>query len=334
MCCATPHVFVRRFATQAASSSVSSKVPRDLRGLRDLNVQEAQERVFGQKKLMPGDRYFRKPLEGKKLMRWYFPSKFNLQDFRVDEYFEMQGERFSPRKPHPSLSALQKAVKGVSWYREELRTFFLQMDEATFRANPSLQDLYSVFRLVHPDKVLIFEVCEKIFREHSPLFHKPSSVQTEDLCQFFVRIEAKLDERGRDELRARIKVSQSDAEIREILLKEERLHVVPSFNSPTVAGDSSEVDSPDEWSRFELHEPRNKSEMADLEKYLGIRHRFVDPMYRRRRLKWLERQMAEKNKPKEVQHNSYYATHADDSEMWPTNKGSVTVKWPGLYHLT
>jgi len=69
-----------------------------------------------------------------------------------------------------------------------------------------------------------------------------------------------------------------------------------------------------------------------MRRYLARRHRFIDPMYRRRRLKWIERTMAEKNKETEVKFNSYYTTHPDDQVDWPTNKGSVTVVWPSPYH--
>lgn len=65
----------------------------DSRALKEEHVAVARERVFGAQGSMPGDREFRKKLEGRKLMRWYFPSKYNLQDFRNNEYFEMQSER-------------------------------------------------------------------------------------------------------------------------------------------------------------------------------------------------------------------------------------------------
>merc|ERR550534_697459 len=58
------------------------------------------------------------------------------------------------------------------------------------------------------------------------------------------------------------------------------------------------------------------------------RNRFIDPMYRRRRLKYLERMQKGKNKDKEVKYNTYYMKHPDVHPMWPTNKGSVTVQWP------
>merc|ERR1712072_1092317 len=81
----------------------------------------------------------------------------------------------------------------------------------------------------------------------------------------------------------------------------------------------------------ELTKMRTKGP-APVRQYLARRHRFIDPMFRRRRLKWLERQMAGKNKEREVKFNTYYATHPDEHKEWPSNKGSVTVVWPSPYH--
>ena len=58
------------------------------------------------------------------------------------------------------------------------------------------------------------------------------------------------------------------------------------------------------------------------------RHRFVDPLFRRRRLKWMERFLAGMNNKKEIRLNRHYTRHPDEQKKWPTNLGSVTVKWP------
>merc|ERR1719456_1006631 len=89
-----------RLSRRGASSSVQAWRAVDRRALKEEHIAAARERVFGPQGSMPGDRYFRKPLEGHDFVNWYFPSKYNLQDFRVDEYFEMQAERFAPREPH------------------------------------------------------------------------------------------------------------------------------------------------------------------------------------------------------------------------------------------
>jgi len=79
----------------------------------------------------------------------------------------------------------------------------------------------------------------------------------------------------------------------------------------------------------ELSQLRDK---GALQKHLARRHRFVDPMFRRRRLKWLERQVAAKNKEREVKYNPYMVEHPDQKKEWPSNKGSVTITWPSPYH--
>jgi len=66
--------------------------------------------------------------------------------------------------------------------------------------------------------------------------------------------------------------------------------------------------------------------------YLKRRHRFIEPMYRRRRLKWLEKIQANRIKAKDLQLNDYWPLHPDRKEKWPTNMGSVTVKWPSPWH--
>jgi len=58
------------------------------------------------------------------------------------------------------------------------------------------------------------------------------------------------------------------------------------------------------------------------------RHRFVDPLFRRRRLKWMERFLAGMNNSKEIKYNRHFTRHPDEQKKWPTNMGSVTVKWP------
>ena len=79
-----------------------------------IEVARARERIFGPQGSLLGDRYFRKDLEGRKLMQWYFPSKYGLSDFRVDDYAEMQAERLAPRQVHPAISAFTGTLRNVS----------------------------------------------------------------------------------------------------------------------------------------------------------------------------------------------------------------------------
>lgn len=422
--------------------------PPNLRELRDEHVNSARERIFGLQGSMPGDRYFRKKLEGRQLMRWYFPSKYNLQDFRVDEYFEMQSERFAPRETHRCIPAMDVISQKVVSHREDLRKFFNQLDEETFLNSPSLQDLYGMFRLVDSDHALPFPVPESIFVEHSPMFGKApvvhltaggtessptdhrSGMKTE-LKTLWALLKEKLKKGNPDgeslalALDARVSQLHSEEEIRTLLLETAHKHGIASpfehfsivleeaaassgESSSALSSDSSQstyssdmelraeltdeddsgssqstdtsgttdeedsdraaakvVDQVGETTSFagkaarrrmsiylarpehggsqkdrlmaqkraeeELQSMRNEG-AKPVRKYLERRHRFIDPMFRRRRLKWLERQMAGKNKETEVKFNTYYATHPDNHTEWPTNKGSVTVEWPSPHH--
>jgi len=60
----------------------------------------------------------------------------------------------------------------------------------------------------------------------------------------------------------------------------------------------------------------------------GQNNRFICPLYRRRRLKWLERHFREEHSLNELKYDSHWLRHPDDRESFPENKGSVTIKWP------
>ncbi|CAE8638559.1 unnamed protein product, partial [Polarella glacialis] len=399
-------------------SSQTVVQPTDLRALKEEHVAIARERVFGPQGNMPGDRQFRKKLEGRQLMRWYFPSKYNLQDFGTEDYFEMQAERFAPREVHRSIPQLTQTLEKVSRRREELRAFFSGMDEATFLDSPTLQDLYGLFRLIDGDRALSFDPPEQVFLEHSPFCgpspllrvssraapSSPSSgapgaerdpaeehqLQAEpELGALLSALKNKLGKEGASALEARITRQRSLEDVRNLLLEEANKHnvLVPLdvctvvfetirtakagadarptedlSNSETTSGAAEQQPKaqPDvlPGERLRLARYAAKQELggskedrakqmakaeSELERlktkgplpirtYLARRHRFVDPMFRRRRLKWLERQMAGLNKDKEVKYNQYYATHPDKTPEWPTNKGSVTIKWPSPHH--
>lgn len=385
----------RSFARRAffgVSQAVTSKrsPPPDLRVIRDAKVAAARERVFGPQGNMPGDRHFRKRLEGDDLMRWYFPSKYAMPDFRVDDYFEMQAERLAPRPTHPCAEALSDCLRKVSLHRKDLKQFFAKLDQATFLASPTLQDLYGLFRLVDADKALDFDIPERVFRHHSPLFGgKEAPIQVEPFtsqADLHLQIQRQLRKQHdsttvANVLRTELIRQQSVENVKQLLLEAKDKHnVVPDFThvvvapEPTVravyahadhasdheqakassASDSQFVDSFGTEVRSlraygvrrlqpNVAERKKVQKEAEIEleklrkaghthKYLKLRHRFVDPMFRRRRLKWMERQVAGRNKPAEVKFNSYYAPHPDDHVEFPTNKGSVTVVWPSPYH--
>ena len=64
---------------------------RNLRHQRSRQVALTQQRVYGLEPIpnKTGDKPFRRPLEGEKLLKQYFPSKFAFQSFHAEEYYEM-----------------------------------------------------------------------------------------------------------------------------------------------------------------------------------------------------------------------------------------------------
>lgn len=477
-------------------------------------------------------------------MRWYFPSKYNMQDFRIDEYFEMQAERFAEREPHRSMPALQEMLEKVSQHREELRAFFEKVDAPTLGNNPTLRDLYGMLQLVEPNSGWAFD--SSFVRQEDRVSTLQavgaSATAGADNERDFYRLWELLKERlGPEEalrLAPRLTRARSAEEVRELLLEQaQKLNVVlpmdmlvlfeegggaelpqtasasssrvsavstsededaeaPHDQAPALpyhgewkfglsrhpiiishdTGDglqlrftdrkgaailgellvqeeghlegalfyaetgskfgdvhlslNAETDQLDislqaegtdmpmvqqahrlpaklaesqaamevtagvgagpaadaaaeghagsaselETSRDSAADPPSMQVVArrrslvpylmrpgasgpsandrakgkqDAEKdlvklrsrgarpmreYLARRHRFIDPMYRRRRLKWLERQMGGKNGEREVKFNSHYMVHPDDAKEWPSNKASPTVMYPSPYH--
>ncbi|CAJ1343192.1 unnamed protein product [Effrenium voratum] len=529
-----------RRCTRSAGS-----VAMDSRALKEEQIAIARERVFGPQGSMPGDREFRKKLEGRKLMRWYFPSKFNLQEFQIHDYFEMQAERFAPRDQHSSVQKLIQMLDKVAKNREGLRKFFNDLDEEAFMQNHTLQDLYGFFRLLDGDHALSkihpeSDRFKKVFMQHSPfggslpfarVSHLPDEVETEDKADDDRKAEAKelagnwkdmdlvvlyasllesLPPEKQSTLRAEVSRCSSPQEFRSLLdrtmqennfvpplghstailhlrdpkgqpdadvlwaqeqlerqmgkLSEEQkgkiqvlerqgktdtdnaeaagaqlvllemfavlrtdskmavfakavlLQDIISYLQDRVRADELTAEQCTKWEemlRGESEEQEaeqgddkkkeNKEQAAPLclvaqrqieaskkkvkvcsyarlpvkrnlvesvkghneaeamraakaaaedelrrlwrtknetKSYLQRRHRFMDPMFRRRRLKWLERQAAGSNNPTEVKFNTYYMKHPDDSVLWDRKVSTVScshmrlcLPWPRLLGL-
>ena len=64
----------------------------------------------------------------------------------------------------------------------------------------------------------------------------------------------------------------------------------------------------------------------------GKDFRFVCPLYRRRRLKWLERFSNKRHTSKELKYKAHWLTHPDQKPVFPDNKGATNVEWPSPWH--
>lgn len=49
-----------------------------------------RQQLFGYAKGLPGENAWLKPLKGKEMMEYYWPSKYDLPSFHMEQYFEMQ----------------------------------------------------------------------------------------------------------------------------------------------------------------------------------------------------------------------------------------------------
>lgn len=248
----------RSWPAKYLSRSFGSRT--DSREWKEEQIAIGQERIFGPQGNMPGDRQLRKKLEGRKLMRWYFPSKYNLQDFKNQDYFEMHQERFAPRVNHQSIKHVEETLEKILQNQEKLEEFFKNLKEEDFLSNPTIQDLYGCYRLVSQKNPIKFVPNEQVFQEHLPV-------------------------KG-----------------------------LKALDISNIGSNEKLFDAP------------------QLQSYMARRHRFIDPMFRRRRLKWLERQSAGSNKEWNVKHRlPFYGTHPDDQKQWPTNKAGLHVTWPSPY---
>jgi hypothetical protein len=207
------------------------------RMLASARVTAVRDMLFGPHAGLPGERWLARPLVAKDMLNWYFPSKYGLQEFRLNEYFAMQADRFKKRADAEWVSELRNLLDEIQSNKEGINNYLSSLSEEQLLANTAAMDLRSILDCL----------------ERSPeLF---------DLVQ-------------QDEVVA----------------------------APSPPPESSP--------------PKDK------------RHRFVDPLFRRRRLKWMERFMAGMNNAKEIKYNRHFTRHPDEQKQWPTNLGSVTVKWP------
>lgn len=53
-------------------------------------ISSARKNLFGYACGMPGEENWVKPLEGRRMLKWYWPSKFLLPEARLSQYFQMQ----------------------------------------------------------------------------------------------------------------------------------------------------------------------------------------------------------------------------------------------------
>lgn len=67
--------------------------------LRNLKgIESCKKKIFGYVENMPGEKNWLKPLVGKSMQNYYFPSKYLHLDFNLKEYLRMQTVRFKKKR--------------------------------------------------------------------------------------------------------------------------------------------------------------------------------------------------------------------------------------------
>ena len=265
---------------------------------REAEIQQIKERLFGPHRGLPGERWFARPLDGKTLRQWYFPSKYAFQNFRLDEYFEMQNERFAPRPVHPAVTAFAATVQRLVDHRDQLTKYLASVDEATLVSDETLRDLKDLFEMLFSSEVAA---------ESGAAI---SEQEQEELSFLLETLRAHAGTEVAGDLAKQIHSESLGFEAA-------RKAIFAALKS------SKPVDKIVEDFTAEFTEEQKKQ--------LTKRYRFVDPLYRRRRVKWMERLVTQKHSAHELKHHSYYKTHPDQMDTFPTNMGPATIKWPSPY---
>ena len=255
--------------------------------LRAAQVEKARAVLFGHERGLPGERWLARPLVARDMLQWYFPSKFGLQDFRLDEYYTMQAERFRKRQPMPWVDRFRALMDTVQARKEEVGGYLRTVSESEYRDKDEVKDLHAMYLLLGNESVLSFSVGNT-----PPVPSLRDAIGGNCDMPSTVAISSSGESR------------QADSKILQQALLRER-HV---------------------WKRLSTGSSGCDADTSSL--YVNKRHRFVDPLFRRRRLKWMERFLAGMNNAKEIKYNRHFTRHPDEQKQWPSNLGSVTVRWP------
>jgi len=272
------------------------------RETRDKEILALREKVFGTARGLTGERWLARPLDGKAFRRWYFPSKYSFQNFRVSEYFDMQAERFNPRPAHPAINLFQETIKRVRENQETVKALLGALTPEQFAGSGAYQDLHAVYMLIS---------------ETDPLAFAGGAVKEDGPEEVAFLLEVLHAQAG--PAVAKVVAEKANG----LQWVEARALVLDALKSVTSAVQGVELKAVD-LSDTVLNEEEKK--------HLARRHRFVDPLQRRRRLKWMERLIMGKHSTNELKTHGYYKTHPDNREMFPTNMGPVSIKWPSPYH--
>nr|CAJ20513.1 hypothetical protein, conserved [Toxoplasma gondii RH] len=380
---------MRRLASPSLRRLQEGQTPHSM---RKSAVADARKKIFGYACGMPGEEQWVRPLQGRQMMKWYWPSKYMLQDVQMAQYFQMQAMRFAPRPAHVSLTTLSATMEQCWKKRDAVRAFFQSIDEKVLRENPTLQDLYGLYRTLCPDDPLRTPVDPALWRNPGFTWQHTADQRTilrristtTGIPSFpFLGSESRGDllcsggknNRSRDRFHNGAREADSseedsleqpkslilDTESRGTALSRSRTQecllalsalaenglgqsASELIQQPVVLrvdiglGDREPVQDTTAFRKKQEQSRRTLQAALDhderLARYHGAKHRFFDPLFRRRRLSFLDRFARERIKGEKARQlgAQLYVKHPDQKPVWPDNKGLLTRKWPSPFH--
>ncbi|GAB69243.1 hypothetical protein PCYB_146710 [Plasmodium cynomolgi strain B] len=129
----------------------------DIKGWNLKGIESCKKKIFGYAENMPGEKNWIKPLIGKSMQNYYFPSKYLHLDFNLKEYMRMQTVRFKKKEIDDSLINLQKCINLIIENKDKVENFLASIPKELYLENQSLKDFYSLYLTVFPDQLNLHE---------------------------------------------------------------------------------------------------------------------------------------------------------------------------------
>ncbi|GAW83790.1 hypothetical protein, conserved [Plasmodium gonderi] len=122
----------------------------DIKGWNLKGIESCKKKIFGYTENMPGEKNWIKPLLGKSMQNYYFPSKYLHLDFNLKEYMRMQTVRFQKKETDDSLMNLQKCINLIVENKDKVEKFLRNIPKELYFENQSLKDFYSLYLTIFP----------------------------------------------------------------------------------------------------------------------------------------------------------------------------------------
>ncbi|ETB61973.1 hypothetical protein YYC_01729 [Plasmodium yoelii 17X] len=114
-------------------------------------IESCKKKIFGYAQGLPGEKNWIKPLVGKSMQNYYFPSKYLHMDFNMKEYLRLQTVRFQKKEIDDSLINLQKCINLIIENKDKIDSFLSNISKEMLIENQSLKDFYFLYSTIFPN---------------------------------------------------------------------------------------------------------------------------------------------------------------------------------------